>query len=135
MRNKRGLVTKSNLGLLICALVCFVLKWILGRYPLPGWSEPVTEALKLGFALLLSLAVLYLLSFILLVLIMKKASRVGAWLTQFFMGLKYSIPVVLYGSIIYMAAFQSWKNIFIFGFFTFAISIIDYVAPPRKRSL
>jgi hypothetical protein len=64
-----------------------------------------------------------------LVLIMKKASNVGPWVTQFFTGLIYTIPVVLYGTIIYMAVFQSWKNIFIFGFFTIAISIIDYVAP------
>lgn len=129
MRNKRGIITKSNLGLLLCAFVCFFIKFLLGRFPLPEWTEPITNVLKLSFAIVLGLAVLYLLSFIMLVLIMKKASNVGPWVTQFFTGLIYTIPVVLYGTIIYMAVFQSWKNIFIFGFFTIAISIIDYVAP------
>jgi hypothetical protein len=140
MKRVTSLMMNNNYFILAFAVVVFGLKLILDDYEIPGKYVPVFAGLKTVFLIVFIACFLYVLSFFVFVLVTKNKANHG-WenlenrekedkreklLKIYMQGLLISIPFTLYGLMIYLAAYQTWRQVLVFVVAFVIIRIINH---------
>jgi hypothetical protein len=126
----------------------FGLKFVFDKYNLPARYLPVLAILETVFQLVFITCLVHVFSVFVLAFVLKNKSEPwweketdrndpdkNRWLMAFSDGLLVSLPLVVYGSLIYLAVYTSWQNIFtcILGFAI--VRILTYFQNRKKSGL
>ncbi len=144
MKRLLDFMMNNKFFLIVFAIVVFGLKFFLGNYAIPDKFLPLISILKKVFLIVFIFSVLYVLVFFVLALASGKKSEHwwdsldgkktdnSGLLKLYVQALMVAIPVAIYGTLIYLAVFQSWKSILTF-IIAFIISRMVYQFQQKRR--
>jgi hypothetical protein len=149
MKRVLDFIMNNKYFIIVFSVVVFGFKLVFDKYELPGQYLPVLATLEAVFLIVLITCLVHVLSFFVFALVSgkkpepwwdnlennRKSSKENIFSKAFSQGLIVSIPLAVYGVLIYVAVYASWQNILTI-MFGFAITrLINYFQNRKKSDL
>jgi hypothetical protein len=147
MKKMADLLMGNKFLLPAFAGIVFLLKYLIEKYPLPSAYDPLLDILTNSFLVVFFIAVIYVLSFIILVIV--KRPEEGRWwekeafssksrdrfLDAYMQGWFIALAITIYGVIVYYAVFMPWRSIAVFVLVFFATWLIYTYRKSRRAGM
>ena len=135
--------------IIVFSVLVFTLKLVSDKYDLPAQYLPILTTLETIFLLVFIACMLHVLSFFVFVLVSRdkpepwwenqennrKDPEENLFLKTYVQSLVVSIPLAVYGLLIYLAVYTSWQNILTVMLGFAIVRILNYFQNRKKSGL
>jgi hypothetical protein len=149
MKRVLDFMVNNKYFIIVFSVLVFGLKLVSDKYDLPGGYLPILTTLKTIFLVLFITCMVHVLSFFVFALVSKgkpapwwekqgknrKDPEENLLFKTYFQSLVVSIPLAVYGLLIYLAVYASWQNIVMVMLGFAIVRILNYSQNRMKSGL